>query len=521
MTGNANPLNAGQHEAGARLVAELEEKGELDVYRASISRAGQDLFFLARRDGEKVIGVVGDPDGFSGEARPLLQGNGHGRFLICPVGPENLAALRRRLPFLRPRPLGLTASFGCGDRLGVATPGHVRAMRKGRLAPIFAQQSVRENARTARTPQDVLDDATLGVFQEGWRRGYGADADHLKHKADVDSFLQAGYTLFTIDPGDHVDESASGDPPTVIREKYERLPWQALETTPDDALRRYTATAFDFAGLRLRPSLEEFQRAACKYGRAVAHTLRMARHISAKAAGAAVEIEMSVDETEEPTTFVQHLFVASELRRLGVKLVSLAPRYRGRYEKGVDFIGELEQFADDFAGHLALARGLGPYKLSLHSGSDKFSLYPAMARLAPEGLIHVKTAGTSYLEALRTVALVAPDLFRRILIAAHAHFETDRKSYHISAERSRAPDPARLQASQFPSLFEDFHSRQILHVTYGSVLQHPELGPELHAVLRRHERAYHDHLLQHFEKHLAPFADLDGTTSWQTTASSE
>src|SRR5690606_26513671 len=122
-------------------------------------------------------------------------------------------ALREALPYLAPRPLGLAKSIGCGDRLGLATPGHVKALEafgrdRAAMAFIPAQQSIRENARTGRTPRQVLDDAMWGVFRSGWRHGYGADADHLKTADDIDSCAAAGYTFFTIDPGAHVDNGA-------------------------------------------------------------------------------------------------------------------------------------------------------------------------------------------------------------------------------------------------------------------------------------------------------------------------
>jgi hypothetical protein len=103
--------------------------------------------------------------------------DGH-TLLLGPLGPRNAAALRDQLPWLKPRPLGLRTSAGLGDRMGLATPGHVRAIRAaGSVAPIFAQQSIREMTRTGRTPQQVMDDATWGIFQEGWQLGMGADAD--------------------------------------------------------------------------------------------------------------------------------------------------------------------------------------------------------------------------------------------------------------------------------------------------------------------------------------------------------
>ncbi len=119
----------------------------------------------------------------------------------------NAKALRKELPWLQPKLLGRKTSAGMGDRLGIATPGHVRAVRnfQGRIAPIFAQQSIREMKRTGRSPEQVMDDATWGCFEEGWQGEIGCDADHLKTPNDIDVCVAAGYTFFTFDPGDHVD----------------------------------------------------------------------------------------------------------------------------------------------------------------------------------------------------------------------------------------------------------------------------------------------------------------------------
>ncbi|MBU1878300.1 MAG: tagaturonate epimerase family protein, partial [Chloroflexi bacterium] len=151
----------------------------------------------------------------------------------------------------------------------------------------------------------------------------------------------------------------------------------------------------------------------------------------------------------------------------------------------------------------AIAWHLGPYKLSLHSGSDKFSIYPIAARHT-EGLIHVKTAGTSYLEALRTIARVDPALFRDILALARAHYEADRASYHVSADVGRVPPPEVLRDDELPALLDDFHAREVLHVTFGSALD--VYGDRLRAVLDAHEETYYAALEAHLGRHLAPFA---------------
>ncbi len=116
-------------------------------------------------------------------------------------------------------PVSLAPSFGYGDRLGLATPGHIAAVKDTGLAPIFAQQSVRENARTGRTPQQVMDDAKRAVEAAGWAAPWGADADHLKTVDDLPLFVEAGYTFFTVDPGVHMDNAADTDSLSVLQEK--------------------------------------------------------------------------------------------------------------------------------------------------------------------------------------------------------------------------------------------------------------------------------------------------------------
>jgi hypothetical protein len=487
---------------------DLESLSGWAAFDRSVVEGTSTTYFLARGDDGKVLGVLGDATGFEGKPE--------GDLLLCPLTPANAAALRKRLPWLRPAPLGLKKSAGCGDRLGLATPGHIRAIRRAAgIAPIFAQQSMRENARTQRTPQQVLDDAMWGVFQEGWRQPWGADADHLKTTDDVDLCVAAGYSFFTIDPGDHVDNEAHDATMEVLEEKIHALPWDELADSPRSLHARYLGCRFDVEGLTLEFDHPTLVRAAAKYGRAIAHTAKMYHHLASQIAlnraavtvgsessGPSFELEVSVDETETPTSPLEHFFVASELERLGVRWVSLAPRYIGRFEKGVDYIGDLESFDAEMAKHAAIARVKGPYKLSIHSGSDKFSVYPIFARHAGD-LVHLKTAGTSYLEALRAIARVDPGFFREILAFARQRYGVDRLTYHVSADPARVPQPRDLEDGQLSGVLDLFDGREVLHVTFGSVLD--RWGERLMATLDAHEEEHYAALEAHFERHLAPF----------------
>jgi hypothetical protein len=212
------------------------------------------------------------------------------------------------------------------------------------------------------------------------------------------------------------------------------------------------------------------------------------------------DFEVSVDETEKPSSVHEHFYIASELRRMGIPCVSLAPRFTGRFEKGVDYIGDLAGFEAELARHAAVARNFDAYKLSLHSGSDKFSVYPAFASHTG-GRAHVKTAGTSYLEALRILAQAEPSFFRELLDFSRARYPADRATYHVSAQLEKVPAAQALADGDLPGLLEDFDARQVLHVTYGSVLD--RYGEPLKAALAANEAAYTHGLRAHLRKHLA------------------
>ena len=329
-----------------------------------------------------------------------------------------------------------------------------------------------------------MEAAQKAVESEGWDAPWGADADHLKTREDAFRWAEAGYTFFTIDPSDHVDK-----PPSPERmAEYESL---------------YLGETRELDSFSLTFDRESLAAAVRKYGAALDHTERMAGWIAQ--AADRFELEVSVDETESPTTPLEHLFIALELKRRGVEAVSVAPRFVGSFEKGIDYKGCLKTFEASLRKHAAVARRFGPHKISVHSGSDKFAAYPILGRVCG-GLLHVKTAGTSYLEALRVAARKNAPLFLEIAEFSLTRFETDRATYHISAERERIPAPGGLTERERERAFLDEEDgRQALHVTFGSVLTERERGfkerlletLELHAEL--HAQLLEAHLGRHIE----------------------
>ncbi len=414
--------------------------------------------------------------------------------------------------------LGMAPSFGFGDRIGLATPGHVEAMKRAGagIEPIFPQQSIREMTRTKRTPKQVMDDAMNGAEAAGWTGKIGADADHLKTPQDVEITSAVGFTFYTIDPSGEVDQQADDYSEAMLKEKFA----SARETAP--WYEGYLGKSVELStGTKILLTEEACMRAAVKYGAAIQKALSLGDHICQvnEAADRDYEIELSVDETDQPTTLAEHYIIAHECLKGGMKLVSLAPRFIGELEKGVDYKGGVGQLEASLNDHAAIANLLGPYKLSLHSGSDKLSMYPALAR-ATQGKFHVKTAGTSYLEALRVVVRHEESLFRRIIDFARERYDNDKATYHVSATLRILPpanevtDIGRLE-QLYLEHWEDVPfgkgftepGRQVLHCTFGSVLTDGELGPLVRSVLESHPDTYREVLADHFTRHLKALAE--------------
>jgi hypothetical protein len=512
--GLAAPLPAGEAES---LAGRLSQATGWQPYAQSIAAGQHVAAFMARRGNEKRLCLLWQAD-----SQPDLLSDFCGERLTAGVGDlkldvqagyldhTNAAGLRKHLPFLQPQVIGVRPTVGTGDRLGLATPAHVRAVRGSGLCPVFAQQSIREMTRTGRSPDDVMDTAVFGVFEEGYRDGFGADADHLKNADDIDATVAAGFTMFTIDPGDHVDNAAETDDLPTLRSKFEALPYADLATTAGDLRKAYVGESIRLPNDSVVALDEEtLLRAAAKYGRALAHTATMYRHLKSAMGSQPFELEMSVDETATPTSGAEHVFVASELQRLGVEWVSLAPRFVGEFEKGVDYIGDLAEFERTFAQHVAVAQHFGPYKISIHSGSDKFSIYPIAARLAGD-LVHLKTAGTSYLEALRAIARIDPGLFRDIMAFAIERYPEDRASYHVSADLAKVPSPDSIGDADLPDVLDQFDARETLHVTFGSVLTaeaggKPRFRDRLLEALSSNEEVHYETVRAHIERHVRPF----------------
>ncbi len=467
---------------------------EFGVYPESVNELNGDYVFMAKDEEADVIVATG-------KAQELFEGErvtcGAGAYVVAPKTHKNANALRAAFPFTAPvQVLKKTRTFGVGDRLGIAAPGHIRVFKDYDAYPILAQQSIRELNLTERTYEDVLDAASFYVFRDGYKRGFGADGDHLKKPEEIEYALSLGFSMITLDCSEHI----RGGVETMTHDEL------AKTELPAGMAERYLGKTFTVEGEDLVFDEDELRRCYLIYGEALTFASGIYDKYFRKG-GAKADFEISIDETATPTSPLQHYFVANELTREGVDIATMAPRFCGEFQKGVDYIGDLAQFERELKTHAAIARHFG-YKLSIHSGSDKFSTFKLIGKYT-KGNFHVKTAGTNWLEAMRAVATARPALYREIHEYALSMFAEAKKFYHVTTDLTKIPALDTLSDAELPSLFTQNDARQLIHITYGFILTvKDEAGnyrfkDRLYKFWREEEDVYSDMLYAHIGKHLA------------------
>lgn len=479
--------------------AVAKELTHTKVYEKSFSEAGSDSVVMVKTAGVRKLLATGGGALFqalAGEEHRL----GGSVYKLCPLTHENRLVLNDFFEHTRPRALGTqTATIGLGDRLGLASPGHIKTVAGRNVQPILAQQSIRELTLTGRTYEDVLDAAAFAVFQEGYKDGWGADGDHLKTPEDIEYALRLGFSMLTLDASDHIDHSIIRLDDAEVAERYEQIDPELRKRLESD----YADRSFSIEGAVIEISLAALKRYVLIYGKALNFMIDIYRKYIA---GRDIDFEISIDETATPTDPAAHYFVAKELERAGVSVYSMAPRFCGEFQKGIDYIGDLAQFERELAVHAAICDHFG-YKLSVHSGSDKFSVFPLVAKYT-NGRFHLKTAGTNWLEAVRTVARVHPQLYRRMHAYAAEHVDEALKYYHITADFNRIRPLHETADEDLPNYMDDNDARQLIHITYGILLTATDeagrslFKEEFYAALNEHEEAYESSLIAHIGKHL-------------------
>ncbi len=284
-------------------------------------------------------------------------------------------------------------TLGCGDRFGrqgeAQLKAYIEAGKRGIMVCPVWNKSHREHMTVHTAPQSVRAKADAAVKALAWEQDYYVDADHISLK-NVDGFINAS-DFFTLDVADYIGEAA--DPGSI-----------------ED----FVVAMTDLVGEIRLPGVNEplqvssgdIRTIAEKYLFAVQEAGRIYRHIEENKDGK-FEVEVSMDETDDPQSPVEMLFILSMIAREGIPLDTIAPKFSGRFNKGVDYVGDVDQFEKEFEQDVAALKfasekfGLkDSLRLSVHSGSDKFSIYAPMNRVIKRfGVgLHVKTAGTTWLE---------------------------------------------------------------------------------------------------------------------------
>lgn len=380
---------------------------------------------------------------------------------------QNAVELRKKYPFTRPSVLSSGPIIGLGYRppwrLGNVCQARFAA-RHG-LKVMLAQQSAREIERTGRSFQDVIDSASASAFEAPLEKPWGADGDHLRNEHEVTAAARAGCTHFTYDVT--ADLKAGFD---AVVEK-------------------------------------------------VVHLNRLTHQIRA---GLKFTTEISLDEGESTTAIDEIIRLLAVLKEKQVAVDEIAPRFPGYFEKAIDYYHEIKdgqrvKDTRDFESYLkqlAAAAAEHHFRVCVHSGSDKFSIYPIVADILKKNF-HLKTAGTYYLEDLKIVARHDLALFLEIYAHSSAQFARDRASYELSARPEDIPDLQKLSGADIARLLQsgtgNDNLRQVLHVTYGSILtardgeNRPLFAGRVEKVLRENFVEYQAELFQHLERHFKYF----------------
>ncbi|HJT35444.1 MAG TPA: tagaturonate epimerase family protein [Pirellulales bacterium] len=405
-------------------------------------------------------------------------------------------------------------SFGVGDRFAHQAEAQLRAVtlaaeRGAEVVPVW-NKSHREHTTVGSRPDNVRVAADAAVRALGWRKPYHVDADHIRIET-VDGFL-ASSDFYTIDVADSIGRPAAASDVAEFVKRHHELVGQ-LEIAGID--RPFDCTR------------EQIESVAGKYLQAVREAGAIYRHIAeAKGEGAFIT-EVSMDETDRPQTPPELLVILAALADERVPLQTIAPKFTGRFNKGVDYVGDLAQFEKEFRQDLAvIAYAVSRYglpdnlKLSVHSGSDKFSLYAPIRRsLAATGAgVHLKTAGTTWLEELIGLAEAGGEG----LAAAkeiYAHALEKREALCAPYAAVIDIDPARLppagevsgwSSEQFVAALRhdpncprfNSHVRQLLHVGYKIAAQ---MGDRYRRLLRECQPTIAKNVTENlYERHLRP-----------------
>jgi tagaturonate epimerase len=405
-------------------------------------------------------------------------------------------------------------SIGVGDRFGHQGAAQLEALQQAdqrgvKIVPVW-NKSFREHTIVGTKPADTRAAADAAVKERGWGASYYVDADHIGLK-NVDLFLDSS-NFYTLDVADFIGKAAE----EKEIESFVR------------SMMKFTA-AFPLAGVRTTTAVTEkdLYGIGRKYLFAVQEAGRIYRHIADKKGEQNFVAEVSTDEANEPQTPAQLFFILAALAQQGVRVQTIAPKFTGSFLKGIDYVGSVEKFATEFEedllviGHAIKTFNLPQnLKLSVHSGSDKFSLYPVINRSVKKhnAGLHLKTAGTTWLEELIGLAMAGGEglgVAQEIYAVAFSRIDELCKPYEtvINIDRSKLPDPqivrswgsddyaCALRHNQADSRY-NLHFRQLLHVGYKVAA---EMGDRYLHMLVKYRKTIGENVTENlYKRHIVP-----------------
>jgi len=405
-------------------------------------------------------------------------------------------------------------SMGVGDRFAHQGVAQLDAMIMARdkgvsIAPVW-NKSYREHSIVGTKPDSVRAEADAAVKARKWKDPYFVDADHIRLKT-LDGFLESS-DFFTLDVADDIGADPGDDAMARFMAKHKKL------------IGRLNIPGID-RPLEISDTL--MAGAARKFLAAVGEAGRIWQRIEAVNGADAVVIEVSMDETDKPQTPAELLVILAAVADQAIPAQTIAPRFTGEFLKGVDYIGPVQQFCKEFDEDLAViayaVRQFGlpdNLKLSVHSGSDKFSIYRPMHKSLKkfDAGVHLKTAGTTWLEELIGLAAAGGDglvIAKEIYAQALSRIDELCAPYAsvVKIDRSALPSPKTVDAwdaTTFASALRHDQSckmynsnlRQLLHVGYKLAA---EMGARYTAALEKHEPVVAANVTENiYKRHIRP-----------------
>ena len=405
-------------------------------------------------------------------------------------------------------------TIGIGDRFARQGRAQLEALVQAKevginVFPVW-NKSYREHTLIKTKPLEVRSEADAAVRGLGWTGAYYVDADHISLK-NVEGFISAS-NFFTIDVADFTGQAATPD----AEESFLKKARCFGKTLSIPGIER--PFEIDEAGLRA---------AARKFQLAMQEAGRIYRAIVAQKGADNFVTEISVDETFTAQTSVELLLILAMIQMEGIPIQTIAPKFTGRFNKGIDYRGDLTQFEKEFDEDLSVIAfairefGLPPtLKLSVHSGSDKFALYPVINRLIKRknAALHVKTAGTTWLEELIGLAEAGGEgleIAKEIYRHAFARFDELSAPYAavIDIDKSQLPDPETVGAWDPKTYIETLRHvqscqsynpnvRQLLHIAFKVAA---EMGERFLQALEANEPVIARNVTENLlERHIKP-----------------